>query len=144
MQMILYNYTGDPRRINKFLSQVDTVNIIAITDNTDILTPSIMIGTRAFNFNYVYIPQFNRYYYVTNIELINAQRIGINLKVDVLMSHKNAILSSMVMAERSTSNGNPYIRDNTIPTKDDVKIYTQSPGNTPFNTTSYVLQISGR
>lgn len=144
MDMVLYNYSGDRRKINKYLASVATVNIIAITDDTNILRPTIIIDTRAFNFNYVYIADFGRYYYVDNIKLMGGERIAIELSVDVLMSHKSAILSSQCIADRSSSNGDPYLTDNKIATRDEAKIYVRNMGNTPFNTTTYVLQVAGR
>jgi len=144
MNINLYNFSGEPRTLDKYLESVDTVNIIAITDDTNILSPRIVIATRSFNFNYAYIPNFNRYYYITNIEILDAQRIALNCKVDVLMSHKSAIRNSTVIADRSTNRGNNYLPDNTIPAKDSAEIKTVKMQGTPFNTTSYVLQVSGR
>ena len=145
MNMILYNYSGDRRRINKYLTTIATVNIIAITNDTNILHPTIIIDTRAFNFNYVYIANFGRYYYVDDIMLMGGERIGVKLSVDVLMSHKAAILSSNVLADRSSSNSDAYLKDNKIATKDDATIYVRNMGTaSPFNTTTYVLQVAGR
>ena len=67
MQMTLYNYAGDVRKLNKYLTTIATVNIITITDDTNILAPTVIISARAFNFNYAYIPAFNRYYFVENV-----------------------------------------------------------------------------
>lgn len=144
MEMKLYNFSGDRRQINKYLTHVADVTIIAITNDTNILRPSIIINTRAFNFNYVYISNFGRYYYVDNIKLLGGERIGIDCSVDVLMSHKAAILSSQCIADRSSSNSDPYLLDNKIATRDEAKIYVRNMGASPFNTTSYVLQVAGR
>ena len=144
MNMNLYSYSGDPRRLNKYLNSVATVNIIAITDDTDILNPAIIINTRAFNFNYVYIPAFNRYYFVNNIDLLGGERIKVSCRVDVLMSHKSSILSSTVLANRSSSNNNPYLKDDKIPCKDKATTFIRNMGNTPFNTTTYVLSVGGK
>lgn len=144
MNVVLYNYSGDRRKINKYLATIATVTILAITDDTNILHPTIVIDTRAFNFNYVYIANFGRYYYVDNIKLMGGERIALQLSVDVLMSHKSAILSSQVIADRSSSNNDPYLKDNKIATRDEARIYTRKMGASPFTTTSYVLQVAGR
>lgn len=143
MNVILYQYNGDPRVLNKYLTKIATVDIIAITNDTDILTPSIIIGTRAFNFNYVYIPNFNRYYYVNDIKLMSGERIQIDLGVDVLMSHKAAIYNTRVIANRSASNSDPYIIDDKIGSRDKAQIYIRNVGGSPFNTKSYVLTVGG-
>lgn len=144
MLMKLYNYAGDRRRINKYLSHVADVTIIAITNDTNILKPTIVVDKRSFDFNYAYIADFGRYYYVDNIQLLGGERIALDLSCDVLMSHKAAILSSECIADRSSSNADPYLKDNKIATKDSANIYVRNMGASPFNTTSYVLQVAGR
>ena len=145
MNVTLYNYTGDRRQLSKYLgTAIASVTILAITDTTNIIRPTIIIDTRAFNFNYVYIPDFGRYYYVDNIQLLNGQRIALQLSCDVLMSHAEKIRSSQCIADRSTSDVNPYLVDRTIPSRDDAKVYVRKMGSSPFTTTSYVLQVAGR
>ena len=60
-------------------------------------------------FNYVYIEQLNRYYYVNDIVSVKYKLWTISLSVDVLMSYKNALLSCSAFVDR---NENSY--DNTI------------------------------
>lgn len=144
MNITLYNFGGDRRTLDKFLTLIANVPLIAITDSTSILKPSILIETRSFNFNYVYIPAFNRYYYVDNIELVNGGRIRINLSVDVLMSHKTSINNSIVIAERSASNSDPDLPDTAINYKDNAEVKIYEHGTSPFNTNTYILNICGR
>lgn len=144
MEMKLYNFNGDRRKLNKYLTHIADVTIIAITNDTNILRPSIIINTRAFNFNYVYIPNFGRYYYVNNIQLLSGERIALDLSVDVLMSHKAAILSSQCIAERSSSSSDPYLQDDKVASKDSAQIYDRRMTGNPFNTTTYVIQVAGR
>lgn len=144
MDMYLYQFSGDRRTINKYLESVDTVTILQITDTTDILYPEIIIEARSFNFNYVYVPDFGRYYYVKNIDLLDGERIKVRLAVDVLMSHRTAILGSLVMADRSSSNSEPMIPDTVIPFEDTADVYIQEQATTCFNSVSYVLSIAGR
>ena len=145
MNVTLYNYSGDRRQLSKYLgTAIATVTILAITDTTNIIRPTIIIDTRAFNFNYVYIPDFGRYYYVDNIQLLNGQRIALQLSCDVLMSHANTIRSSQCIADRSSSHVNVHLVDRTIPSRDDARIYVRKMAATPFTTTTYVLQVAGR
>lgn len=146
MEMKLYNFSGDRRQLNKYLNHVADVTIIAITNDTNILRPSIIINTRAFNFNYVYIPNFGRYYYVDNIKLLGGERIGVDCSVDVLMSHRAAIGSTQILADRSSSNSNPYIVDRAVQSSDKANVYIRNMGVTPFTpgTGTYILTIAGR
>ena len=145
MNVTLYNYSGDRRQLSKYLgTAIASVTILAITDTTNIIRPTIIIDTRSFNFNYVYIPDFGRYYYVDNIQLLNGQRIALQLSCDVLMSHADKIRSSQCIADRSSSHVNVHLVDRTIPSRDDARIYVRKMAATPFTTTSYVLQVAGR
>ena len=144
MTMDLYSYTGDRRQLNKYITSIASVTILSITDTTNILRPTIIINTRAFNFNYVYIADFGRYYYVDNIQLLAGERIALQLSCDVLMSHAAAIRSSQCIADRSSSHVNAHLVDRTIPSRDDARVYVRKMAATPFTTTTYVLQVAGR
>lgn len=56
------------------------------------------------NFNYVYIPLLQRYYYVDSVELISADYSRLHLKEDVLMSWKNLIKQQTAYIERQENN----------------------------------------
>lgn len=144
MNMTLYNYAGDARKLNKYLTTIATVNIITITDDTNILAPTVIISARAFNFNYAYIPAFNRYYFVENVDIMRGERIAVRLRVDVLMSHKTAILQSNVIADRSASNSDPYIVDNKVGSRDKANTYVRKVDNSPFTTKTFVLSTGGK
>lgn len=62
--------------------------------------------------NYAYIPEFNRYYYIGNIELQTGQRCIIPMNVDVLMSFRDEIKNVPMTAERSSNIPNSYLHDN--------------------------------
>ena len=66
--------------------------------------------------NYAYIPDFNRYYYITNINF-SGNLLIFTLKVDVLASWKTAITSSSQYVLRSASAWNGFIKDTKYPIK---------------------------
>ena len=68
----------------------------------------------AFNFNYVYIEQFNRYYYVVDVICVASNLYEIRCYLDVLMSYKDGILNQTCVVDRSESDGNPYIDDKNL------------------------------
>lgn len=63
--------------------------------------------------NYVYIPEYNRYYFVTDIINLTGGRYELHCKVDVLMSFKDYILnlSCIVDKQSSKDNANMYLDD---------------------------------
>lgn len=112
MLVTLYNYNGKRNTINKTLQ--NGVNVDGtIKDATNVITPQIKFRKKqdlqnVSAFNYVYIAELNRYYFVENCEIINSDVFILSLRVDVLKSYENAILSSTAtITERE--NGNKFI-----------------------------------
>lgn len=66
--------------------------------------------------NYAYIPQWNRYYQVTNWTF-NGVLVEASLKCDVLASFKSDIQASTQYILRATSNYDGYIKDTKYPIK---------------------------
>ena len=68
--------------------------------------------------NYAYIPETQRYYYITNKESIRTGIWRLHMKVDPLMSFKRDILAlSVVVSKQSAiTNGDEYIDDGSLVT----------------------------
>lgn len=144
MDMILYNCSMDPRELNKSMTNIATVNILAVTDTNDITSPYLIIDTRAFDFNYVYIPAWNRYYFA-KIDVIDGMRIGVRCEEDFLMSHRQSILKSQVIAKRSASAPNAFIPDPVCGDEGTMETIYRNVSNTCFNSIgSYLLTVAGK
>lgn len=113
MLVSFYSNKSDNRYINKSITLIHSNIGCELKDDTNLLTPTLILTnlSNLDNINYVYIPDFNRYYYVTDIEFAQ-QRIYISLKCDVLMSFKNDILKCRCIIERQENNVNRYLIDN--------------------------------
>lgn len=147
MNITFYKTKSETNRINKTLS--DALTIAGnIKDNTNIVSPTIKVQYNAnlLTYNYCYIPVFNRYYFVTSVE-IDGDILVIALSCDVLMSFKNDILSSKVRVIRSSSSKIKYLPDSLI-TQTAKTNYTFKKLGTGFNvaenTNNYVLVLSGK
>lgn len=68
------------------------------------------------NANYAYVPDFKRYYYITNTTL-NGNLVILSMTVDVLASWKTAITGSTQYVLRSSSNYDGTIKDTKYPLK---------------------------
>lgn len=64
------------------------------------------------DFNYVYIPMFNRYYFVDSYTINNKQLVTVTLSVDVLMSYKDYILTLTGFVDRNENGSGLPIVDN--------------------------------
>lgn len=85
-------------------------------ESCSVLNPSLILAydaTVAADANYMYISDFGRYYYLNDITLAPGNRMIVTGDVDVLMSYVDSISALTVNAERSESERNQYIPDNT-------------------------------
>lgn len=112
-EMDLYKLTGEKTIVNK-------INDIILIDNIsgtlrpgcDIINPVIIIEyAKIPDFNYIYIPNFKRYYFVNNIQIQSKNIYIISLHVDVLFSFKDGIKSNTAIVARNEFDFNPNVED---------------------------------
>lgn len=93
MDIILYQTTSERERINKDLSSSLPLSGY-LRGECSVTNPSFNIEvTNPSDYNYCYIQDFGRYYYITNIVSVRTNIWRIDCDVDVLMSFKDAILN---------------------------------------------------
>ena len=106
MELFLYKTADENSKLEKTLSE--EVSLVgALRDASSIITPSILIQSNPIGYNYAYIPEFGRYYYIKNITAFRKGAYIVDLKCDVLMSFKNEIKELSGVVSRLTS-GSPY------------------------------------
>ena len=141
MNILLYKTTNANNDLNKTISnKVELVG--ALRDASSIIAPSILIQSNPIGYNYAYIPEFGRYYYIKNITAFRKGAYIVDLKCDVLMSFKEEILNMSGIVSRLTSGDEYANRD--IKTKcleTHRKIMFE---NTPFTADgTYILVAQG-
>lgn len=101
----LYNNTSEKNTINKSL-----INEISLEGNLrgqcTIKNPVIDIVSNgnAPTYNYAFIPEFNRYYFIDNITSVRTGLWSISMTCDVLMSFKTDILNSYAIINHTQEN----------------------------------------
>lgn len=113
-ELNLYNNTAESNRLDKtdYITPVGTLNG-AMRDESSITDMTIVFESDSIpTFNYVYIPIFNRYYFVNDISTIRYKLWEISLTVDTLMTYKEAILACQGFVDRNEFASSPYIIDN--------------------------------
>lgn len=115
---------SDSRVVDKDIKEVKKEIECMLLDDTSILTPSIILNDFDLvadwrDINYVYIKNFGRYYYVTNMTFLTDGYCKLDLDVDVLMSYKDLIKGSSQLVTRSERSRNRYIVDNQMPIHSD-------------------------
>lgn len=146
MNIVLYQNISEPMVVDKFITEVATLEG-SLRHETPVSSPRILIeGTFPANVNYVYIPDFSRYYYVDEITHYRAEAWYLSLRCDVLMSFKQGIRNSQVIVEETATlpaGGNMYLPGDafvsTVKKKTDVVPFPQGFENDPY----YILLTAG-
>lgn len=93
MTVIFYKYNDIKNKINKTLENGLTVNDVVIQNDFDITAFELLIKNSDFNpeYNYCYIQDLGRYYFIESVERMNGSIYKIRLTVDVLKSFSTQI-----------------------------------------------------
>lgn len=117
-----------------------------LKDNTSILRPTIFISSASdlSGFNYMYIADFNRYYFIDDIVSVHNNQWEISGHVDVLETYKTAILNNQAVVKRQASQFNLYLDDPDFHAYNYERIQTlKFPANTFSKALNYVLVLNG-
>lgn len=136
MLIILYRVEDDPRVVNKTLSSASLSIDAKCTDAKDILNPEFVINLAAqvaANYNYMEIPEFHRFYFITDMAYDTAQNLVLSAHVDVLKSYAGSIPEIRGMITRS-SVASGEMTDGTLPINECVKTLHIYPASRPIVT----------
>lgn len=111
MLLKLYNTNSETNRINKVLTE-ETEFDVRLKDKSSVVNPVLVLKSETYiNFNYAYIPKFQRYYFVDDISVFPNKMYLLTLRCDVLTSFKDDILKSYARIVEQT-NSNAYYDSN--------------------------------
>ena len=128
--------TDPVNKISKTISNSADFNCtVKKTEGINIMNPTILVSNdiKIVNYNYCYIPDFKRYYYVKSINIAPNNIFEIELTEDVLMSNKQGILNSRGKLARSADYRNYYLEDNKLPVTNKKIISTRKFPNSAFD-----------
>ena len=139
-----YKSSAEQNRVDKtnFLT-ADMIISGVLREASSLIHPSITFTSDTIpTFNYVYIPIFNRYYYVTDITSIKNKLWQMSLTVDVLMTYKEALLACTGYIDRNENEYNGLIPDGMISLEKGEIIETNFVTNEVFTESegTYILQ----
>ena len=111
MTVTFYTYNGIKNKINKTLSSGLTLNDVIIQNDFDITNFDLLIKNSNFNleYNYCFIPDLNRYYFIENIEKMNGSIYKIRITVDVLKSFSSQIENINAIITKSENPDNNFV-----------------------------------
>lgn len=136
MQLKLYKSLDEKNRIRKTLTDELELNG-ALRDASSVMSPAILIQTEPLQYNYAYIPEFSRYYFINNITAMRNKAFLIELKCDVLMSYADEIYNLQALIDRTEEEQENYVNgDFVVDVRQDDEIVPFPNG---FTTEEYVL-----
>lgn len=115
MVIKLYKTASEKNRLNKTIT-----NEISLTgylrEECSVTNPVIKIeqSENLSLYNYAYIEDFGRYYYISDIKTIRNNLWELSLNIDVLMTYKNNILNTVGLINHADLN--QYLHDENIVT----------------------------
>lgn len=126
MQAIFYKNKSDARKIGKDLLLVKSRNVSPY-DTFSITNPVFILQYDAslVSANYVYVPELQRYFFITSVSLERGSKMIITCRVDVLESFKSSILSLDCNVIRNEAIGENLVIDSdyVFVSESDVEIF---------------------
>lgn len=145
MNIRLYYNTSDNKTIRKKL--INERSLYGnLRESCSVTNPVLVINQyNVIRYNYAYIAEFHRYYFINKVTSISKNLWRIELEVDPLMSFKGDILALQVVVDKQSSDsiGDEYIDDGSLVTDNNTftSIYNLSKG---FNDHGeYILITAG-
>lgn len=113
MEIQLYNYTGKANVINKALPEALTLT--GNVGGVDIRKPTVTVTCdEVFNYNYCYISELKRYYFVSSVVQRADGVAALSLTCDVLTTFAKQIMQSKITVTTQTTDTAPYMSGNTV------------------------------
>ena len=113
MTLNLYVNTSEKEKLDKSLSNKTDLNGY-LKQGSSVVNPIITIQiTNPSLYNYAYIPQFNRYYFISDTVNVKNNIWEIHMHVDALSSFKSQIRANKAIIDKNQylTNANKYFND---------------------------------
>ena len=138
MIVYLYNMIDDKRKLNKTLDiQTMLTKNFVLKDVSNVNNLNAYTTQFDFhNYNYLYIPELKRYYFIDSVDVVNNDRLYVKMSTDYLMTYKTLIDNSTLhFIKSSVPKGSKIIFDK----KDNINVKTYDINNPFKNSYSDVL-----
>ena len=144
MTLTLYRTDSEVDKMYKSLSGSYQITG-TLKDPTNMLSADIkcQLSSTYLDRNYAYIPEFGRYYFITDKTIEGTELVTLHLQVDVLMTYADVVSRQPMLIERSEGNVNEYLADSMRPIFNYPMTLTKKFPNSfdPFN---FYLTVCGK
>lgn len=108
MEIKLYKTSSPRKKLVKDLTDGITLTG-TLRGQSSVMSPSLQIQDIAIiGYNYCYIPDFGRYYYINGINALRANLFELSLGIDVLMTYAEAIRNNAAIVDKVQNFGAAY------------------------------------
>lgn len=149
LELNLYKNSAEFNRVNKSDYLEDLGSIAGVLRESTSVTDLVITieYDKLPDFNYVYISEFNRYYFVNDVEIENNKLYTLYLNIDILMSYNTQIRQLKGFVDRNEFTFNSRIVDDKMPFEQGVNVtYEEVPNNvfkTDVDGSTYCFIING-
>lgn len=140
----LYQNKSEKIKVDKSLTLITSTDIV-VKESTSITSPVFTLSLtndKATKFNYIYVPELNRYYYVTDIVMVRNNLFEITCHCDVLMSFKKDIRNQSGIIGRQENLYNLYLSDPYFTVNQKQSVVTKEFKKGFLDDASYVLLVA--
>ena len=134
MVVTLYHNSNDATVVDKnnsYLQEVGSYNNVQLKEPTSLESPVFIFPVANKLCNYIYVPDFQRYYFVDSVDILDGQRAQYKCSVDVLNTYKAGIYNNrqVVIRTAAKDSANFYLTDNSMPLSSvkSINIYELTP-----------------
>lgn len=143
MNVTLYKNTSEKNKVGKTLTSASG-HVGTLREGCEVVNPSIIIeGNNLSDFNYMYIPEFHRYYFITGITSVKKGLWQIDGHCDVLESYKTQIKAQKAVVERQQEKYNLYLNDPEWKVYTNKQVLTRTFPNGFSDSGNYYLTVVG-
>ena len=145
MNISIYKCIDEKIKLTKTLTD-EIIYVGDLRESSDVLNPTITIQSdNIITGNYMYIEDFNRYYFITDIECIQKNVWKITAHIDVLMTYKDDIKKLNVIVGRQENAFNVFLSDSEVKVQQNRQVSTIKFPIDVFNLQgeSFVLTVAG-
>lgn len=143
----LYKNSSPVEKIGKTLTDQQSITDVLLKRDTSILRPVLLVNDArgVTDFNYMYISEFDRYYFIDDIRSAHNNIWEISGHVDVLETYKTQILANTAVLRRQEKKFNLYLDDPEFKTYNNERVQTKRFKGTGGWTKNlhYVLVVNG-
>lgn len=117
INIVPFRNSAEPIVVDKasFLTSIDKAFFGQFRDEVNIINPVVNVQyDGVIDFNYVFISELDRFYFVTDVVYVTTELIELHLDIDVLMTYKDLILQQEAFVIRNENTFDPLIIDTAL------------------------------